>query len=97
LKVPLGKNENSSYTLVTSNKNKIKLGIELAAVSEEEQAKMKEMMAERGGRGRPGGGMQGGGMRGGGMRGGGAPQGGRPRGIPNMDGKEIWFTVYVAK
>jgi hypothetical protein len=91
LKVPLGKKENLPYTLVTSNTNKIQLGIELAAVSEEEQARMKEMMAERREQGRPGG------MRGGGVRGGGGPRNGRPGGMPDMDGKEMWFTVTLAK
>ncbi|NOQ97869.1 MAG: hypothetical protein GQ561_06860 [Calditrichae bacterium] len=98
LSIPIAKNENSPYALVLSNKSKIKLGIELAAVSEEEQAIIKEMMAEREGRGRSGGGMGGGGLRGGGMRGGGGgSRGGRPGGMPDMDGKEIWFTVSLAK
>jgi hypothetical protein len=74
--------------------SKISLGIDVADVSEEEKARMKEMMAERVNRGRSGGGM-GGGRPGGGMRGGGPPNG-RPGGMEDMDGKELWFTVTLA-
>ena len=74
--------------------SKISLGIEVAGVSEEEKARMKEMMADRAKRGRSGGGM-GGGRSGGGMRSGGFP-GGRRGEMPDMNGKELWFTVTLA-
>jgi hypothetical protein len=76
--------------------SKRSLGIEVAGVSEEEKARMKEMMAEKADRGRPGGGM-GGGRPAAGMRGSGdGPPDGKLAGMPNMDGKELWFTVILA-
>jgi uncharacterized membrane protein YgcG len=98
--IPIYKNEVYPYAIKISSKQKVKLGVEIAPVSEEEKERIEEMMKERrqsrqGGSGR-GGGMPGGGMRGGGMKGGGMRGGGPGRQIPDMDGKEMWMTVLLA-
>jgi hypothetical protein len=76
---------------------KIKVGLEIAAVSKEIQEKIKERMEELP---KDRGGMRGGGIPGGGKRGGGPPggMGGFPgqRGTPDLDSKEIWITVKLA-
>jgi len=90
-----------SQFLNSSPGKSIKVGFEIAGLSEEEQERIKEEMAERGeemGEERDG-------MRSGrdgemgGMRGGGRPGGmhdGGPR-RPDFDGEEFWITVKLAK
>jgi len=93
ISILIDKIENLPRTLFVSDKNLIKLGFEIAAMSEEDQVQMKEMLAERVDQSRPRGGRGGSGMRGGG----GGTKGGRPGGMPDRDGKEIWFTVSLAR
>ena len=76
---------------------KLRLGLELGGISDEDRkAMMQEMGGMRGRGGRRGGGMGGrpggmGGRPGGGMRGGGRPSGGF-----GFEKQEIWFTVILA-
>jgi hypothetical protein len=96
--IPLHQNGASPYAINISLKQKVKLGIEIAPVSEEEKERIEEMMKEKGqrmqgGSGR-GGGMPGGGMRGAGMKGGGMRGPGHL--MPEMDEKEMWMTVLLA-
>ena len=93
------------YSLGVKSGDVIKVGMEIAAVSEEEQERMKkemegrrESMGNGRGGGRPGGGRPsggtGGGMMGGGRSGGGM-RGDRPQ-MPDMDGDIFWMTVQLA-
>jgi hypothetical protein len=98
-RVPV-KSDNDTYSLKTSAGRKIKVGIEIAAVSEEVREQMKEemerMSEEMGNRagGPPGGG---GGFPEGGMRGGGMPgDPGRGRQMTDLDEKNLWVTVVLA-
>ena len=81
----------------TGSNNEVKLGLELAGISDKDRkAMMREMGGMRGAGGRSGGGMGGrpGGMGGrpGGMRGGERPSGGT-----GFEEEEMWFTVVLAK
>ena len=96
--IPLTPTEGSVNYLKISAANKIRIGLEISGLSEEEKKELKEQMADRssagmrgGGmdRGRPGAGMPGGRMRGGGMR-------GVNRSMPDMDGEENWISVSLA-
>ena len=112
-KIPL-KNKNTSDKFVMNYKSgkNIKIGFEIAGISEEEKAqimsKMKEKMSQRGSKGdRGGSGMSGG--RGGGMSGGrgggrgGGGMGGKPGGssqndmMKQFESQEFWATVKLAE
>jgi len=93
-------NFNSDFFKITLDSD-LKLGIELAAVSEEFKEIMQQKMSDRMKDGmRPGGGeTRGGGMRGGGKRGGGMggpPGGGRENMMKDVDAQEVWLTVILA-
>lgn len=111
-RIPLRKSEETPYALEAALGKKIKVGMEIAAVSEEVRKQIEEQMAERqqSGSGRGGGmrgGGRGGGGKGGGMRGGGrggTKGGGGANGSSNqgdflkdIDAQEMWVTVVLAK
>jgi hypothetical protein len=92
--VPLFTQSSSPYTLHTPLGNKLKIGFEIQPVSEEEKEQIKEIMKERE--------QEASGMRGGGMHRGRMPGGrmGRDKtghSMPDLDGKEVWFTVLLIK
>jgi hypothetical protein len=94
--MPITTVNGSPYYLDLSRSQSIKVGMEIAGISDQEKAKIKEGMENRrksdmpsGGGRMPGGGMRGGSKRGGGMRGG-EPQ------MPDMDGEQYWVTVKLA-
>ncbi len=88
------------YLDVTTGES-IKIGMEIAAVSEEDQEKLKkEMEKNRESMGSGRGGGRGGGMRSGGGKAGGRGGGGMRGGgqqMPDMDGEEMWVTVKLAQ
>ena len=96
--IPLTPTEGSVNYLKISAANKIRIGLEISGLSEEEKKEIEEQMAERRGSGMRDGGMggdrRGGGMPGGGMRGGGMRAGNRS--MPDMDGEKIWISVTLA-
>jgi len=92
--VPLFTNTGSPYMLHTPLGNKLKIGFEIPPVSEEEKEQIKEMMEEKE---RDGSNMRGGGMPRGGMGGGRMGRGKSGRNMPDLDGKEVWFTVLLLK
>lgn len=100
--VPLERLADSTPYLNISGKQKIKVGLEIAAMTREERAALKEQMAGRddammAGGGRRGGGMSGG-MRGAGRGGRGASGGPSGRGLRQDTGaKEMWITVTLAQ
>jgi hypothetical protein len=111
-RIPLRKSEETPYALEAALGKKIKVGMEIAAVSEEVRKQIEEQMAERqqSGSGRGGGmrgGGRGGGGKGGGMRGGGrggTKGGGGASGSSNqgdllkdLEAQEMWVTVVLAK
>ena len=95
--IPLIPVDESPFYLNLSDQ-KIKVGLEIVGMTEEEKENLQTEMEERRGsmqggnmEGRSGGGKRGG-MRGGGKRGGGnQPQ------MPDMDGEEYWISVQMAK
>jgi uncharacterized membrane protein YgcG len=93
--IPLTPESGSPHHLKTSDLQQIKVGLEIAGMSEEEKENLKAEMEDRRGSmqgsGKGGRGM--GGMRGGGRRGGGG--GNRPQ-MPDMDGEEYWISVKLA-
>jgi uncharacterized membrane protein YgcG len=105
-KVTLDANEINPELFNFSLESDLKVGIEIAAVSDEFKEILKEKMGEKMKSGtRPSGGMSGGGMRGGGKRGGGRggggmggpPSGGRDNNMKDTAAQEIWFSVELAK
>lgn len=104
-KIMFDTNENNPDLFAISPETDLKIGIEIAAVSEEFKEIMQQKMADKMKNGqRPSGGMSGGGrsvggMRRGGMRGGGkgGPSvGNRDNMMNDLDGQEIWTTVVLA-
>jgi hypothetical protein len=94
--IPLIPLDGSPYYLNLSDQ-KIKVGLEIVGMTEEEKENLKAEMEERRGSmqggnmgGRSGGGRKGG-MRDGGKRGGGS----RPQ-MPEMDGEEYWISIHLA-
>lgn len=94
-KVPLQPIRNSLNYLQVNDKQKLKVGLEIGGMSEEEIARMKERMAQR--PGSSSGGMSGGKKGGSGRRGGGMQGSGRGNQMPDTEGKKIWITVKLAK
>ncbi len=97
--IALKENPTITHYLEISSEKSIKVGMEIAGISEEDQEKIKDEISKSmgksgggmhsGGGGRSGGGM-GGGRGGGGMR-------GSSRQMPDMDGEEMWVTVKLAR
>ena len=90
--IPLVPESGSPYHLEISDQRPVKMGFEIAGMSEEEKENLKTKMEERQGS------MQGGGRDMGGMSGGGRRRGAggkRPQ-MPDMDGEDYWISVKLA-
>jgi hypothetical protein len=96
--IPLTPESGAPYYLNLTGQIKIKAGLEIVGMSEEEKENLKAEMEEQRNsmKGENVGGRRGGSMRGG-IEGGGRRGGGKRPQMPDMDGEEYWISVQLAK